>query len=158
MKAFLMARRVALLGVLILAACAGGGETGTGITQTGGGKDASVGTITAFGSVWVNGVEFETPATQVTVEGAVSSTDALRLGMVVTVKGTINADKVSGIADLSRARSLFSSRRGGDLETFLYARNSIAVSPQLFADTVLPAYERAARVVSNAKSSRPAAN
>lgn len=52
--------------------------------------------------------------------------------------------KVSGIADLSRARSLFSSRRGGDLETFLYARNSIAVSPQLFADTVLPAYERAA--------------
>lgn len=100
MKAFLMARRVALLGVLILAACAGGGETGTGLAPTdGSGKDVSVGTITAFGSVWVNGVEFETPATQVTVEGAISSTDALRLGMVVTVKGTINADKVSGIAD-----------------------------------------------------------
>lgn len=100
MKSFLLWRSVALSGVLILAACAGGGETGTGLEPTdGSGKDVSVGTITAFGSVWVNGVEFETPATQVTVEGAISSTDALRLGMVVTVKGTINADKVSGIAD-----------------------------------------------------------
>jgi len=36
---------------------------------------------------------------------------------------------VSGIADLTRARSLFSSRRGGDLETFIYSRNSITVSP-----------------------------
>lgn len=51
---------------------------------------------------------------------------------------------VTGIADLSQARSLFSSRRGGDLETFLYSRNSITVSPQLFANTVLPAFERAA--------------
>jgi putative ABC transport system permease protein len=51
---------------------------------------------------------------------------------------------VTGIADLTRARSLFSSRRGGDLETFIYSRNSITVSPQLFADTVLPAFERAA--------------
>jgi putative ABC transport system permease protein len=51
---------------------------------------------------------------------------------------------ITGIADLTRARSLFSSRRGGDLETFVYAPNSVTVSPQLFADTVLPAFERAA--------------
>lgn len=51
---------------------------------------------------------------------------------------------VSGIADLSQARSLFSSRRGGDLETFIYTPNSVIVSPEVFADTVLPAYERAA--------------
>ena len=103
MKAFLMRRPFALLPVLILAACAGGGETGTGLAPTdGSSKDVSVGRITAFGSVWVNGVKFETPATQVTVEGAASSTTALRLGMVVTVKGTINADKVSGL-EIGRA-------------------------------------------------------
>jgi putative ABC transport system permease protein len=69
------------------------------------------------------------------------------IGDTVTValpdKSTFDAT-VDGIADLSQARSLFSSRRGGDLETFVYTPNSIIVSPQLFADTVLPAYERAA--------------
>jgi putative ABC transport system permease protein len=51
---------------------------------------------------------------------------------------------ISGIADLTRARSLFSSRRGGDLETFIYTPNSIVVSPRVFAEQVLPAFERAA--------------
>lgn len=51
---------------------------------------------------------------------------------------------VTGVADLSQARSLFSSRRGGDLETFVYSRNALVVSPAVFADTVVPAYERAA--------------
>lgn len=52
--------------------------------------------------------------------------------------------RVGGVADLSQARSLFSSRRGGDLETFIYTPNSVIVSPDLFASTVIPAYERAA--------------
>jgi len=51
---------------------------------------------------------------------------------------------VTGVADLSRARSLFSSRRGGDLETFLYSRNALIVSPEVFASRVFPSYERAA--------------
>ncbi len=89
-------RSVVLAFALLLQACAdGGGETGTGVTA----PDVSVGTITKFGSVWVNGVEFETGATQVKVEGVGASTSALRLGMVVVVKGKINADSVSGTAD-----------------------------------------------------------
>jgi putative ABC transport system permease protein len=84
--------------------------------------------------------------------GAVISAEAARvlgarIGDVVTVAlpdaSTFEAT-VTGIADLSRSRSLFSSRRGGDLETFIYSRNSIVVSPAVFADTVQPAYERAA--------------
>ncbi|MDQ2965804.1 MAG: ABC transporter permease, partial [Chloroflexota bacterium] len=84
--------------------------------------------------------------------GAVISAEAAQvlgahIGDVVTVRlpdaSTFDAT-VSGIADLSRSRSLFSSRRGGDLETFIYSRNSIIVSPAVFADTVQPAYERAA--------------
>ncbi len=51
--------------------------------------------------------------------------------------------EVTGVADLSGARSLFSSRRGGDLETFVYTRTAVVVSPRLFADQVFPAYERA---------------
>ena len=84
--------------------------------------------------------------------GAVISAEAARalnahIGDSVTAAlpdgSSFNAT-ISGIADLSRSRSLFSSRRGGDLETFIYSRNSIVVSPEVFANTVQPAYERAA--------------
>lgn len=85
-------------------------------------------------------------------EGGVLSAEAaktLKVGIGDTVAvalpdGSTIDVTVHGIADLTRARSLFSSRRGGDLETFIYTRNSITVSPAAFADTVLPAYERAA--------------
>lgn len=52
---------------------------------------------------------------------------------------------VSGTADFSAARALFSSRRGGDLETFQYVPLSVAVSSDQFATEVQPAYERALR-------------
>jgi putative ABC transport system permease protein len=92
------------------------------------------------------------------VDGALSPTGAVisaeaaralnaRIGDTVTATlpdGSALHATISGIADLSRSRSLFSSRRGGDLETFIYSRNSIVVSPQVFASTVQPAYERAA--------------
>lgn len=51
---------------------------------------------------------------------------------------------VGGVADLSRSRSLFSSRRGGDLETFDYVPHAVVVSPRVFAEVVSPAFERAA--------------
>jgi putative ABC transport system permease protein len=92
------------------------------------------------------------------VDGALSPTGAVisaeaaralsaRIGDTVTAAlpdGSALHATISGIADLSRSRSLFSSRRGGDLETFIYSRNSIVVSPLVFANTVQPAYERAA--------------
>ena len=89
---------------------------------------------------------------RLTPTGAVISAEAARalrvdIGSRVTVTlpdSSTTSLEVTGVADLSRARSLFSSRRGGDLETFVYARNSIVVSPQRFESTVLPAYERAA--------------
>lgn len=85
-------------------------------------------------------------------DGAVVSAEAAhatgaRIGDTLTVSlpdGSTFDAPVSGIADLSRSRSLFSSRRGGDLETFVYSRNSIIVSPAVFTDIVQPAYERAA--------------
>lgn len=84
-------------------------------------------------------------------DGAVVSAEAARelslsVGDDVTVALPDGSDLdlvVSGVSDLSRSRSLFSSRRGGDLETFVYTRSSVIVSPALFADEVFPAYERA---------------
>ncbi len=73
---------------LLLVACGGGdgGIDGTGATATG----VSYGTITAFGSVWVNGVRFDTStATFRRDDNSVSQSD-LRLGMVVRVDGSID--------------------------------------------------------------------
>jgi len=109
-------RGLALLAVLALAGCAGGGETGTGA----GGQGpiptpiptplptptpvptpiVSIGAVTATapGSASVNGVEYRVPS-KVTVDGATLAAGALRVGMVATLKGTINADGLSGTAD-----------------------------------------------------------
>lgn len=51
---------------------------------------------------------------------------------------------ISGIVDLTQARSLFSSRRGADLETFIYIPSAVIVDAAQFAQTVVPAFERAA--------------
>ena len=83
-----------LAGGLTLAGCGGagglastsggGGIGGTGLTSTG--------SIDGFGSIFVNGVEFETDESDVSLDGLTSTQDKLRLGMVVTVHGTVNAD------------------------------------------------------------------
>jgi putative ABC transport system permease protein len=52
--------------------------------------------------------------------------------------------RVSGIVDVSQARSLFSSRQGADLETFIYVPYSIVVDSVTFNDVVVPAFKRAA--------------
>jgi hypothetical protein len=44
-------------------------------------------------------VEFETPGADISVDGSASGEDDLRVGMVVTVQGTVNPDGVSGIAE-----------------------------------------------------------
>lgn len=68
----------------------GGGIGGTGITATG--------TIDGFGSIFVNGIEFETDSSSVVVDSNSASEADLRLGMVVTVVGTVHTDGISGTA------------------------------------------------------------
>lgn len=50
---------------------------------------------------------------------------------------------VGGVADLSRAKPLFYSRKSSNLEDFLYVPNSVVVSPGVFRNTVLPALRAA---------------
>ncbi len=50
---------------------------------------------------------------------------------------------VGGIVDLSKARALFFSRHGSNLEDFLYSPNSVVIDPVTFASEIMPAYEDA---------------
>ncbi len=69
----------------------GGGIGGSGVNGGGIGGSGlySYGRITAFGSIFVNGVEFflDDPSTRITVRGQVVDQGALKLGMVVRVRG-----------------------------------------------------------------------
>jgi hypothetical protein len=88
-----------LLSVLIsvlLTSCSGG-ESGTGIT--GSDPKVSVGVITGFGSVFVNGVEFDTSHAQINVNESDATEQDLSIGMVVAVVGSADRAGVVGKAD-----------------------------------------------------------
>ena len=61
-------RSLTALAALLLASCGGGGDSG-GSPPIGGiqgsGRMVSIGTITGFGSIFVNGVEFATTGAQI---------------------------------------------------------------------------------------------
>ncbi len=87
----------------LLVACGGGGSTsfittGGDTAGIGGSGFISSGTITGFGSVFVNGVKFETTNTRIDIEGTEGSEEQLSIGMVVQVNGTINPDGITGTA------------------------------------------------------------
>jgi len=79
--------------IFMLAGCStGGGETGTGQDTV------TVGVITGFGSVFVNGVEYETDMSTITLDDNSSTETDLKVGMVVTLSGDVNADGTTGNA------------------------------------------------------------
>lgn len=86
--------RMSVIGALVagLAACGGGGGGAAGSGQT------TQGVITGFGSVFVNGVEYDTAGTSVEVEGGAGSEADLDVGMVVKLEGSVNADGKTGTA------------------------------------------------------------
>ena len=90
---------VSLIMSLLIASCGGGSSQVAGIGGTG---ITSSGTITGFGSIFVNGVEYDTddPNINVTINGTTGkmATD-LKLGMVVTVRGSLDStDTTQGTA------------------------------------------------------------
>ncbi|TET94389.1 MAG: hypothetical protein E3J26_04645 [Candidatus Zixiibacteriota bacterium] len=97
---------LALLSALLSISC---GVSGSGTIAAGGGIGGSgiisVGTITAFGSIVVNGTEFDTSNAVIIVEGEEIGVgddivlDNLDIGMVVTVEGTGSEDGESAVAD-----------------------------------------------------------
>jgi hypothetical protein len=91
------------LATALLAACGGAGQDGTGAapdTQTSG-------VVNGFGSVIVNGIHFDIDNAQITIDGVPGARQSdLRVGMVVTVNGTLAADGTSGTATTLAYESL----------------------------------------------------
>ena len=88
---------------LTLAGCGGGSGSSSGQTT-------AVGAITSFGSVFVNGCEYETDSASITIDGQPGTESDLRVGDVVEVTGPTNcvtgkalsinfADELEGIVD-----------------------------------------------------------
>jgi hypothetical protein len=96
---------LALLSVLLLLSCGDGGIGTIAGGGIGGSGVISIGTIAAFGSITVNGAEFDTSNAVVIVEGEELGVgnDAvlanLEIGMVVTVEGTGSEDDDNLVAD-----------------------------------------------------------
>ncbi|MBE9521240.1 MAG: hypothetical protein IME97_08915, partial [Proteobacteria bacterium] len=90
---------------------AGGGIDGTGIISTG--------SVTAFGSIFVNGSEFDTSNAVIIVDGVEIGTgdefvlDNLDVGMIVTVIGSPGEDDENFIAD----RITYNSNAKGPVES-----------------------------------------
>ena len=72
-------------------------HAGIGISGSG----RAYGEITAFGSIFVNGIEYSTTTATITINGVVQPVgdqSALKVGMAVLVDGTVNADGLTGTA------------------------------------------------------------
>jgi hypothetical protein len=109
----------ALFSVFLLISCgsggggmmAGGGIGGTGIISSG--------TISAFGSIVVNGTEFDTSNAEIIVNGKnigvgdETVLDNLDIGRVVTVEGTGNLDDISAVA----VRVIYNDNVRGPIES-----------------------------------------
>lgn len=67
-----------------------GGMSGTGIGQ---------GSIDSFGSIFVNGVEWDVSSATIELDGVRADSADLRVGMVVRVEGDFSDDGLSGNAD-----------------------------------------------------------
>ena len=95
---------VALIAGIGLGACGGGGGGSVSASNT------TVGVVTGFGSVYVNGCEYETDSADISVEGQSGTEDDLAVGDVVEVEGPANcthadatsvkyADELEGVVD-----------------------------------------------------------
>lgn len=75
--------------LVALAGCGGGGGS-TSIAGIGGTGKIASGTITGFGSIFVNGIEYNTDSASFDVNDSSGAESDLNVGMVVTVTGTVS--------------------------------------------------------------------
>ncbi len=94
-----------LAGAFLLSGCGGGGSDSPSTAGINGGGApvaptgaVAKGTITGFGSIFVNGVEYSTSGTQFRIDDNPGVESDLRVGQIVTVQGTINANGTTGTA------------------------------------------------------------
>jgi len=135
---------------MVLVGSCSGGETGTGETKTPDGnksivKATYIGPITAFGSVFVNGIEFDTNEASISVNGVDANEHSLIQGMLVKIEGQVDATGTTGkaftisycsvldgpISQISRNSS------SGKLETFQLLGQTVRVDNFTLIDSKL---------------------
>jgi hypothetical protein len=87
---------IGVAAAVLLAACAG--SIGIAGIQGSGHASFAVGQITRFGSVFVNGVEYFTSGAQILIDDQPGTEAQLHAGQIVTIKGRVNDDGVTGTA------------------------------------------------------------
>ena len=134
------------LSLLLLSSCGGGddedvaseggGISGTGIT--------SIGVITEFGSIYINGIRFDIDNAIFNRDGKASTGQSeFSIGEYIVIKGTLNADKKTGVAkDVS-----FTDIVEGQITNINISNNSLEVLGQRISvtkNTVFHGFEKLA--------------
>lgn len=110
----------------------GGGSSSSPVAGIGGTGKVSSGSITAFGSIFVNGVEYDISNATITIDedSAAKSQEDLSIGMVVTINGT--ADASTGIA----TSVVFDSNAKGPVSGLTTATDGLSKTFNIFGLTV----------------------
>lgn len=88
----------------------------------------TTGVITGFGSVFINGVEYETDSTEVTTDDNNAASEAdLQVGMIVSLTGTVNDDGSTGTA----SAIYYEEQIKGPLDSIDLAANTLTVLGQV---------------------------
>jgi hypothetical protein len=110
----------------VMVSCGGAGSDVLAGGGIGGSGNTSVGPITALGSIFVNGIEFQTTNAAVTMNGVTGDEKELQVGMVVKVEGTVNADGKTGKAD----RVIFDNNVAGTIDSIDLGKSTMEVMAQ----------------------------
>jgi hypothetical protein len=89
---------ILLAAAAALVAC-GGGSGMSGTTPAGSAPVMATGTITGFGSIYVNGVHFKTTSATIRKNGQVVAQSALKVGEIARIKGSKNDSDGTGNAE-----------------------------------------------------------
>ncbi len=88
----------------------------------------TTGVITGFGSVFINGVEYETDSTEVTTDDNTAASEAdLQVGMIVSLTGSVNDDGTTGTASAIH----YEEQIKGPLDSIDLAANTLTVLGQV---------------------------
>lgn len=87
---------------LLLSQCGGGGSSSAGIA----GPAVSQGVVTALGSIFVNGVEYDTSNAAITIDDTPGASNELKVGMIAKVEGSSNNSTKRGSASTVTVRDI----------------------------------------------------
>ncbi len=143
---FCVVRLIGVIGVAgILAACGSEGAPSVSASGSGSGSASTSGTVTDFGSVFVNGKKFEADNVEVRRDGVTErctinpvTTCGFKKGMVVTVNGSFNGSQhtASSIQQKDAVEGLVQSVAGNGLSLVVMGQTVVIDNTTLIDDNI----------------------